>query len=192
MNTWSDQKKWWMDLLRSMITFTIIAISSFFLIESYNNQRNDSRERSKVKLQYLEDIAEEFETASLTFFDSAYYAYIQKLGSKNDKSITEALLPANQIQKFLGNDKERFTLVIARIELYFPQLKPDTDNLKAVLVSLIFNYGFEDKAFYENIDKGKALTKELIIKIREEVDVSWNSLIENGTIPNNRAIDAHD
>jgi len=180
MNIWSDQKKWWMGLLRSLITFTVVAIASFFLIESYNNRRNDSRERSKVKLQYLEDVVEEFETVSLTFFDSAYYAYIQKLGSKNDKSITEALLPADQIQKFLGNDKERFTLAIARIELYFPQLKRDTDNLKEVLVLLIFSYGCGDKSFYENIDKGKALTKELILKLREEIDISWNLLIKNG------------
>lgn len=186
MNNWSDQKKWWMDLLRSLVTFVIVAIVTIFIIESYNARRDDSRDRAKVHLQKLQEIEKEFESASLLYFNSIHYSFLWKLGEKYDPDIVQKFISPNQTEKFISVDKERYDLALAKVDLYFPKLESKINNLMAENFILVSSYSSEDKnTFYDQRVKTLSLAKELIFKLNDVIEASWNSLIEDGSSQSN-------
>lgn len=74
MNKWSDSKQWWMDLIKSVIAFAIVAFFTFLFI----NKLEDSRQRENFKWQAKYgakiEALRSFEDEARRFILFSYYA----------------------------------------------------------------------------------------------------------------------
>ena len=64
---WSDHKKWWMDLLKWVITSVFAVLGSYFVMDRLQDTKQDARNRA--------DAAFRLEIASLQDFQSALATY---------------------------------------------------------------------------------------------------------------------
>lgn len=60
---WSDYKKWYMDIFKSIIIFALAAVLSYFIIDCLNNKREKKFYKWKVSENIYNDIVREFEIA---------------------------------------------------------------------------------------------------------------------------------
>jgi hypothetical protein len=64
---WSDAKKWWMDLLKSALTFSLISVAAIIFLESRQDKRSIEQYQRQSTLQFRLGKLEQFKSASLRY-----------------------------------------------------------------------------------------------------------------------------
>lgn len=84
---WSDFKKWYMDIIKSVIIFAFVAVVSYLIIDTLNNNREKMFHKWKVSENLYNDIIREFESTYRRYEKNLEACLIHKIfQQKNDFS----------------------------------------------------------------------------------------------------------
>ena len=72
---WSDTKSWFMDILKSLIVFSIIAVVTATIVDGYSEVSEAKRAKQLLHISQIASVAEGLETATSIYFSVAYDAY---------------------------------------------------------------------------------------------------------------------
>lgn len=84
-NEWSPAKKWWMDLLKSCITFALAVLASIFLLNSIDDSRSKALFKSQKIFEYKLSALKNFEIDSLEYAQGGEKALLLLLEKELDK-----------------------------------------------------------------------------------------------------------
>ena len=76
MAQWSDKKAWWLDLLKSVITFTLAAIITVVVINRIEEDRTKQRSYTEACDQLRFTALEDFRKNTLKYSEAALDAYV--------------------------------------------------------------------------------------------------------------------
>lgn len=74
---WTPQKKWWMDLLKSFLSFALVAVASVLVLDRYAAGQAKLRMQADSAFQIRVDALREFRRATLTYEADARSAFIE-------------------------------------------------------------------------------------------------------------------
>lgn len=66
-NPWSDRKKWAMDLLKGLLTFTLITVVTLLWLEARQEKRARERQQEYAKIELKSKLLSQFKTAFLDY-----------------------------------------------------------------------------------------------------------------------------
>lgn len=124
---WSDWQKWWMDLAKSAITFSVAATVSLLVIDKIQQERAEKRAHIKVKEDALLatrlKALEEFRVAILTGFDDINLVMLElsKLPEKEGQEI--------DLSKFLAV-QTRLVSSINAVTILFPKQEKGIEKVE--------------------------------------------------------------
>jgi hypothetical protein len=122
--TWSDEKKWWMELLKGAISFTVAAFVSITLIDNVQANRQIEKARADAYYSARLKALEDFRAASVTYDLAAHTAYTELYQWKS-KEKTPAML------KYEQEAYPRWLLALETLENLYPNISADTKLLDA-------------------------------------------------------------
>jgi len=73
---WSDRRKWWMDLLRSILSFTAIAVLTYAIVDGVQYRRDRERARLVEEGLTRREVLEQFRSSSLRYREAALDAFV--------------------------------------------------------------------------------------------------------------------
>lgn len=74
-NEWSDLKKWYMDLLKSVIIFAVITLAAILFLNKLEDKREFIRNKESALLTLRQQTIPDFVTASVNYETAVYVAY---------------------------------------------------------------------------------------------------------------------
>ena len=69
---WSERRKWWLDLVKSIVVFVIVAVATSTIIENINTKIVLKRFQLTYELQRHQRIVDDFERGSKEYLGDAY------------------------------------------------------------------------------------------------------------------------
>jgi hypothetical protein len=73
---WSPEKEWWMDLLKSLVSFVLVAFFTYIVIDRYTEQRSKLRVQDDAVFQVRVEALREFRRATMAYEVAALSAYV--------------------------------------------------------------------------------------------------------------------
>jgi hypothetical protein len=74
---WTDPKKWWMDLLKSVVTFAVGVVLTLLIVNRLDESRLERRFQSQLGHNLKVQAADAFRLATLEYSDAAQDAYFE-------------------------------------------------------------------------------------------------------------------
>jgi hypothetical protein len=74
---WSDSKKWWMDLLKTVVAYGIVAVLTLLIINRFDERRLENRFQSQLEHNLRVQASDSFRQATLEYHDAAQDAYLE-------------------------------------------------------------------------------------------------------------------
>lgn len=121
-NEWSNSKKWWMDLLKSVISFFIIASLTIFIIDTHNSEVEEIKSRFKHQLSTLEQTADLLEESIIDYYGSAYDAYLDR---SSVNGVYENNKKPSSVIKYEDDSFDQIKLSMAKVESRYPEFVGD-------------------------------------------------------------------
>ena len=75
---WSDRKKWWLDITKSLIVFAIVAVVTAIVIDTYSDIVDARKSKDSLMVGRVSAAAEGLEKATSLYFSAAHDAYSDK------------------------------------------------------------------------------------------------------------------
>jgi hypothetical protein len=143
---WSSARKWWMDLLKSVLSFTIIAALTYAIVDDFQYQRDRRRARLVERGLAKSAAIEQFRNASLRYREAALDAFVDlsalhKQPASTDKRKSEAML------NYAGVAYDDYLVALERIRADFSRCSGLGKLLDELEVSNKARHKIYDKLF---------------------------------------------
>ena len=115
---WTPFRKWWMDILKSAIIFTVAAILTYKYIDQIQYSRDAGRAAKVAELVSMRSALDELRNATFYYHESAYDAYIElEAISKSEEQHRQKGLA---MREYEGNAYTKLLLAAERVQDNFP------------------------------------------------------------------------
>lgn len=138
MSAWSDRKKWWMDLLRSLLAFGATAVLAYFLTDRLRESRDEDVFLRRSHFEERSSALRDFGDRSIEYIGAGHLAFIDLYQWDECSPSTE------NMRTFMGSANIGREVAMAKLLRMFRDVKGLQEKIDA--------FGKASKAYWEVFD----------------------------------------
>lgn len=138
MTAWSDSRKWWMDVLKSVVTAVIGFGIAYLLLDRLQEAKNESRAVCLADVERQRSLRDEFRRTGFAYVSATEEAYNELYRWRDEQ-------PTQPIKHWWGSAYDDFFISIQNLEKYTvvkPEIKKDVSHIKYTIEEI---YNFIDR-----------------------------------------------
>ncbi|MES9834364.1 MAG: hypothetical protein ABW139_19190 [Candidatus Thiodiazotropha sp. DIVDIV] len=164
---WSDGKKWFLDIVKSLIVFGVIAILTAIVIDTYSDISEARKSRESLKVARIASVAEGLEKASSFYFAVAHDAFADKCSDGS----------RNAIRKYEDEGLDNWKLQLRRVQREAPFLETSIVEVKKVSENMHTFYNACNEGRFNTLRKeARDSSYEIVSKLFSHYESCWSSI----------------
>lgn len=161
---WSDQKSWWMDLLKWSITLTLGFAVTFFIFDTMSQRRLEIRAVCDAKVSRMQRTVERFRDTSYTYPYAAEEAFIELYRWRDEQ-------PTDPLRHYWGSAHDDLAVSLEEVELLFGDIVDVRARMEHLRKAMLDGFAILDKDLIDpRLDRIAALYRDSRTSLGEEIE----------------------